>query len=384
MQAVIIAAGVGSRLYPFTKNRPKALINIAGIPLIEFTFNQLLKTKAKITEFILVVNYKQQMIQNHFQDFYNNVPIKYITQKKQLGTGHALLITQEFIKGNFLMLYGDDLYSHQDIQKVIKKPNTMLLQELEDISNFGVVSVDGKGKVMDVIEKPSKKVNSKLINIGVFHFSKEIFSKLHEVELSKRSEYELTDAVKMLASEKKMHYQIANDFWKPVGYPWHILDATKTVLEHRSKNSILHKGTVNRGAMVEEEVSIDTGTVISKGARILGLVKIGKNVKIKDNVTIIGPSSILDNSIIKENTIIETSVIGANSTVGKDCHIHHSVIGDNVEVYDNIKTNYNDPDKIIKVNVKGKLVNTNLNQLGAFVADATIVSKSTKPGEIIV
>ena len=176
MQAIILAAGSGTRLHPFTKNKPKALINLAGVPLIEFTFNQLLKTKANISEFILVVNYMQEKIKKYFGDSYNKIPIRYVKQDKKLGTGHALLMVEEFIKEDFLMLYGDDLYSFKDIQKVLENKNCMLLQKLEDVSNFGVVSVDGKGKVIDVIEKPTEAVDSNLINIGVFHFSKEIHS----------------------------------------------------------------------------------------------------------------------------------------------------------------------------------------------------------------
>lgn len=385
MQIVIMAAGDGTRLMPMTKNKPKAMVDIAGLPLLEHTFNEVSKLKPKVKKIILVTGYKEAAIKKYFGNNYKKIPIQYVTQHERKGTGHAVMQTEDHVDKKtaeqFLVINGDDLYSHKDLQKLTNHPNCILLQELEDVSAFGVVTVDEEGKVTGFVEKPKEKVNSKLINIGAYSFTTELFEILKTLKPSKRGEIELTDAVLELANQRKMHHAKVETFWKPVGYPWHILDATKKILEH--KTELVHLGSVNAGAMVEPEVSIDTGSKIKKGTRITGLVSIGKNVTIEENSTIIGPTTIAGNSHIHSNSIIEASVIGKHAIIGNNCHIHHSVIGEKVVVQDNITTNYNSPEETIKMIVKGKMQDTKLNQLGAIVADGLIVSQDLLPGQVL-
>lgn len=381
-----MAAGSGTRLMPMTKNKPKAMVDIAGLPLLEHTLNEVSKLTPKVTKIILVTGYQEEKIKNYFKNKFQNIPLQYVTQHERKGTGHAVLVTEEHIginktKDQFLVINGDDLYSYKDLQKLTKHKNCILLQELDDVSAFGVVTVNKIGKVTGFVEKPQGDTPSNLVNVGAYSFTSDLFEILKKLQPSKRGEIELTDAVLELANLKKMHHAKVTTYWKPVGYPWHILSATKTILEHNTQ--LIHKGSVNAGAIVETEVSIDIGSVIKKGARVTGLVSIGKNVVIGENASIVGPTSIANNCTVKSNSIIEASVIGSHSTIGSNCHIHHSVIGEKTTVHDNISTNYNSPENTILMSIKGKEINTKLNQLGAVVADLATVSRNTKPAEII-
>lgn len=387
MQVIIMAAGEGTRLMPLTKNKPKALVNIAGLPLLEHTFSELTKLKPKVSQIILVTGYQEAKIKEYFKNEFQGISITYVTQHERKGTGHAVMQTENHVTKSikedeqFLVINGDDLYSHKDLQKLTLHENCILLKELDEVSAFGVVTVDDEGKVTGLVEKPQGEAPSKLINVGAYSFTGELFEILNTLEPSKRGEIELTDAVLHLANQRKMHHAKVETYWKPVGYPWHVLDASRTISEH--KTNLVHLGSVNAGAMVEKEVSIDTCSVIKKGTRISGLVTIGKNVTVKENATIIGPTTIANDAIINENSVIEASVLGKGSVIGKDCHIHHSVIGDKATIKDNITTNYNSPEDTIKVEVKGKMQDTGLNQLGAVVADGVEVSEDTRPGQVI-
>jgi NDP-sugar pyrophosphorylase family protein len=106
MQAVILAAGKGVRMLPLTKDRPKPLIEVAGKTLLERNLDQMI---GLADEVILVVGYKKEMIMEKFGDNYKGMRIVYVVQEEQLGTGHALLQTEEKVKGKFLMLNGDDM-----------------------------------------------------------------------------------------------------------------------------------------------------------------------------------------------------------------------------------------------------------------------------------
>ena len=389
-----MAAGTGTRLMPLTKTRPKAMVDIAGKPLLEHTFEQIAKLTPQVTQIILVTGYQETAIKEYFKEQFQGIPIQYVTQHERLGTGHAVLVTEEHMTknttnttnstkgiGQFLVINGDDLYHYKDLHALTKYPNCILLKEVEDVSAFGVVTIDNEGKVTGFVEKPRGEAPSNLINVGAYSFTGDLFEILAQLKPSPRGEIELTDAVLELARQRKMHHVKVSQYWKPVGYPWHILEATQVMLQHN--NNLIHKGSVHAGAMVEPEVSIDTGSVVHKGAKVTGLVTIGKNVTVEQGATIIGPTSIAHNSRIRNDAIIEASVIGQNSTIGQNCRVHHSIIGTNVQVYDNIATDYNSPEKTIHILVKGKQCNTKRNQLGVIVADGCSVSKNTTPGEII-
>lgn len=213
MQAVILAAGVGKRMRPLTLERPKPLIEILGKSILERILDELV---GLVSEVILVVGYKKEMIVEGFGKEYKGMGLVYVVQEEQLGTGHALLQAEERVRGKFLMLNGDDLYAREDIERLVKHDQAVLLQKKEgDVSRYGVMVVK-KGKVVEVVEKPAEFV-SDLVNTGMFCFGLEVFEVLKKLRRSEREEYEVTDAVRELAKQGKMEYELVKGYWMPVG-----------------------------------------------------------------------------------------------------------------------------------------------------------------------
>ncbi len=117
MKAVILAAGEGKRLRPFTETMPKVMLPVANKPILEHVFDAL--KKAGIDEIIIVVGYKKEVIMDYFKD-YKEVKIKYVTQDKQLGTAHAFLQAKKHIKDDFIVVSGDNIIDHKSIINLIK------------------------------------------------------------------------------------------------------------------------------------------------------------------------------------------------------------------------------------------------------------------------
>ena len=90
--AIVLAAGEGKRLRPLTKHRPKPMLPAATKPILEHVFDALID--AGVTDITVVVGYKRTRVQSHFGPTYRNVPLQYVTQRKQLGSGHALLAAE--------------------------------------------------------------------------------------------------------------------------------------------------------------------------------------------------------------------------------------------------------------------------------------------------
>ena len=123
MKAVIIAAGKGKRLMPITSSRPKPMIPLAGKPLLEHTILGL--KAAGITEILLIVGYKNEIIKDYFGDGKDNFDLKidYITQEEQLGTAHAFGLAKKFVDDKSLLMYGDLLVEPKVYQEIVQKFN---------------------------------------------------------------------------------------------------------------------------------------------------------------------------------------------------------------------------------------------------------------------
>ena len=280
MQAVILAAGKSTRTYPLTLTRPKPLLKVANKTILEHNLNNLNKV---VDEAILIVGYKKAQIKQQFKNKYKNIKLKYVEQKEQLGTGHAASLAEPYIKGKFILMAGDDIYSRGDILNCVNHKYSILTSVTKSPQNFGVIT-EKNGILSDFIEKPEKFVSG-IINTSFYTFDKKIFNCIEKIRKSERNEYELPDAIRLLSKEEKI-ICLKSKQWLPIGYPWDLLKADK----------ILRNG-IN---LIGNDSKI-TGKVINSG--------IGNNCTIKGTIK---NSIVMDNAIIDEGSIIEDSVIGEN------------------------------------------------------------------------
>ena len=214
MKAIILAAGKGTRMMPLTENFPKVLVPIAGKPFLWYLLKNL--QEAGITEFGLIVGYKQEKIKEFIEEYGIENAI-FIEQKEQLGTGHALMQAKEFA-GNekFLVVSGDNLYSTDDIKQIAsRKANIIAGFEVNNPSAYGVLVAEGD-KLVRIDEKPENPV-SNLISTGLYLFYPEIFEEAEQINKSERGEYELTDAMTALAKKDRMFIYRLKDYWIDLG-----------------------------------------------------------------------------------------------------------------------------------------------------------------------
>ena len=221
-QAVILVAGKGTRMRPLTSKLPKPLLQIGGQRILEHTIDQL---QGIVDEVILVVGYRGKLIQKSFRDNYKGIKITYAWQKEQLGTGDAAKKALPYLKGSFLLLYGDDMYYRRDILEVIKHCPSLLLGQTKNASQFGVVQTKGKW-VTDIVEKP-KNPRSSFVNTGMYFLNPSVFR--YKLKKSKRGEYEFTDYIKHLLKKGKRVAFHVTDRWQPISNPENLREARLTL-----------------------------------------------------------------------------------------------------------------------------------------------------------
>jgi len=234
-KVVISAAGRGTRMGHLTLNRPKHLLEIAGKPFLYYLLKRL--EAAGFSEMILVVGYKKEA----FKDFIKKYPfnLKVVDQHEVCGDDYGTAIPVKAVReiigrSNFVGVAGDNLYSVRDLKKAQKDDalNYIGGLKVDNPEGFGYLEFDSLKYLKNIVEKPqSYPPGDVYINCSLYKFTPEIFSAIDRVKLSVRGEYEITDAIKLLAQERKVKIIELEDFWLDFGRPEDIEKLTKYLSE---------------------------------------------------------------------------------------------------------------------------------------------------------
>ena len=211
MDAILLAAGFGTRLRPHTLTTPKPLLPIQGRPILDWTMGSL---PEEISRVVVVVHYLGEQIEKYMQQQKWIKDFKIVRQDPPKGTGDAMRSCKSFVKtSSFLVLNGDDLYGSQDLKKLAATSAGVIVKEVNDPWNFGVSSYKSDGSLEKMTEKP-KIEGPAMANTGAYHFPQSVFTQ--ELEISSRGEYEITDYLSTLAKQQRVEV-IPAGFWYPVG-----------------------------------------------------------------------------------------------------------------------------------------------------------------------
>lgn len=226
MQCVILAAGKGTRLRPLTENTPKPLVEVAGKTLLDRIVEAL---PSAIDELIIVTGYLEEQIKAHCKEEFHGRKVTYVNQAEQKGTGHALWLCKDLIKGRFLFMFADDLHGRNDIARATSFTRSMLTLTTDTPERFGIVVRHPDGTLAEIIEKPEHPP-SNLASTGVMVLDENIFD--FELKTETDGEFYLTDVIADYAQQ----YPIAvveQSLWLPIGYPEDIAKAEAELQKQR-------------------------------------------------------------------------------------------------------------------------------------------------------
>ncbi len=389
IQAVIMAAGKSTRTWPLTLTRPKPLLKVMNKEIIKHNLDAL---QGLVSEVIIIVGFKKEMIINEIGLKYGKLKIRYVEQKEQLGTGHALKYVEKLVKNKFVVMGGDDIFSKKDIKACLKHKYAVLGRKVEDPSRFGVFVVIGK-EVKKIVEKP-KKFISDIANTGLYVFDKSVFK--YKLKKSQRGEYEIVDYINALVKKEKVVCEKVKGHWLSIGYPWDLIEANGVLVSEIKKSDI--KGKVEKNVVIKGNLKVGKGTEILSGTYIKGNVVIGKNCNIGPNCYLRGDTSIGKGCHIGQAVEIKNSIIMDNAKVPHLSYVGDSVIGENSNLgAGTITANLKHDNKNVRSFVNNKIVDTGRRKFGAIIADNvhaginTVIypgrkiwpEVNTAPGEIV-
>ena len=314
-QAVILAAGEGQRLRPFTASKPKVMIPIANKPILHYVVEAVAENG--IRSIHIIVGYRKDQVISYFgsgDQF--NLEISYVEQTQQLGTAHALKQVKGKVKGKFLILSGDNVIEPATISTLIRnESNAILVKEQENISKYGVIEAHN-GIVSSIEEKP-KEALSHLVNTGIYIFNENIFDLIEQE----------TDLTSVIRSMIELGHEIktceATGTWLDVVYPWDMLKLNDLAL---AKTTPVTGGTIESGVTIKGLVSIGKGSTIRSNSYIVGPTIIGENCEIGPSVCILPSTSIGDNVCIAPFTVITNSMIADGVEIGSGSTVQDSIM----------------------------------------------------------
>lgn len=322
MKAMILAAGVGSRLEPLTCNIPKPMVPVVNRPAMEHIINLLVKHG--ITEVAANLWYLPEKIQEYFGDGSKfGVELRYSIEKELMGTAGGVKKLEPFLNDTFVIISGDavtdvNIWDMIDYHKKVGAIATIALKEVADPRQFGVVITGEDGKIKAFQEKPQpEEALSHLANTGIYVFEPEIFK--------------MIPADTVFDFGKELFPQLVEAGAAFYGYPmkgyWCDIGS---LTQYRLAHYDILKGSVKMeipGNWHANAVYVGDRTTIAPTARIGSKVVIGSNCHIGDGVEIFGETVIGDNCLIEEGTAIFGSIIWGNTKIGSRARLVECVVG---------------------------------------------------------
>ena len=327
--AVVLAAGEGTRLRPLTRNRPKPMLPAANRPILEYVFDALVD--AGIERIVVVVGYKADRVQDHFGPTYAGASLAYVQQRKQLGSGHALLQAREAVSGPMLVVNGDRVIDGGSVTTVVDAfeandgQPTLAVLERQEVRQYGAIAMQA-GEITELVEKPETD-DYHQINGGIYAFPESFFGSIADTPRT-AGELALTDTITELIDTGGVRGVSTEGLWVDATYPWDLLAVSREIL---ARGRVVEPEADDRvwihdTAIVHEDASLDGPVVVGPdcevgpGAVLGPDVALGRNVTVGANATVIGSVLDADTRVDPGSTLLEVVTgqdvdLGANTVV---------------------------------------------------------------------
>jgi UDP-N-acetylglucosamine diphosphorylase/glucosamine-1-phosphate N-acetyltransferase len=337
IKVIVLCAGKGTRM---KSEKAKVMHEIMGQPMSKYIYD--IAKEISNQKPLFVVGYKKEQIEEYFKD-----NVDYIEQSVQMGTGHAIMITKDYIneEDNVLILCGDTpLIKKETIKRLIdensKKDAVILTSIVDNPYGYGRIVKDSKGNFDKIVEEKdatNEQKNIQEINAGMYLVKgtliKENIEKLTNDNSQK--EYYLTDLFELLKKQNKDIATFLIDKQEILGVNSRVqLEEARRIIQDRINLFHMENGVtlINPSSIyIENDVVIGRDTVIYPQNLITGNTKIGENCIIHSENKIL--NSIIKDDVVIKSSFIEDSFIDEKTTIGPYAHLRpKSKLGKKVKI----------------------------------------------------
>jgi len=330
-KAMILAAGLGTRLRPLTDLISKPMAPIVNRPVMEHIVKLL--AKHNFTDIVCNLHWYPDEIRNYFGDGSKwGVNIVYSYEKKLLGTAGGVKNVEDFFENNTFLVISGDALTDIDLTRAAEFHNkkrgiaTLILTEVEDTSQYGVVIIDESKRIRGFQEKPlSGEAKSNLANSGIYFFEPEIFK--YMPPRGKFCDFGKNIFPDLLNEDVVYYGYCHNQYWNDVG----------SLDQYQQGNFDALEGKVNvsiPGKKIKEGVWVGKNCKIQEGVIIIPPVCIGDNCTIRKGAKLFGPIILGNNTIVDERAVLYRGIKWGSGYIGKDASLIGAIIGYNAKIKD--------------------------------------------------
>jgi glucose-1-phosphate thymidylyltransferase len=332
VKALILSGGTGTRLYPLTFTSAKQLIPVANKPIL-FRVIEAIRD-AGIDDIGIVVGDTAEEIKEAVgRGGRWDANVAYVHQEEPLGLAHAVKVSRDFLEDEpFVMFLGDNVIQGgiNDLVNQFQASDwnsQIVLTRVEHPERYGVVELNGEGRVVHLVEKPENPP-SDLALVGIYMFDHNVHEAVNSITPSWRGELEITDAIQWLVEhDRKVYPYVHRGWWIDTGEPNELLKANGLVLEDLTPAV---EGYVDRDSEVDSRVTIEKGAEIINSV-IRGPSIIGERTRIVNSY--VGPFTSIYHDVEVVDSEIERAIVLEDSVISDiPARIQDSLIGRNVNL----------------------------------------------------
>lgn len=309
MRAIVPVAGYGTRLRPHTHTLPKALMPVAGKPILGHILDELVDIG--VEEVVLVVGHLGEKIEAYVRENYR-VRAHFVRQEQPLGNGHAIYVARASLEGEpVLIMLGDTIF-RGDFRPMLRSPVSLIgVREVSDPRRFGVVELDPDGRVRKIVEKPEHP-RSNLAITGVYwvhdtSLFRRCLERLIEEDRRVRGEYWLADALQLYVDAGAVVRAYPVEEWYDCGTAEALLAANRALLDllnppaPQLDRALVHPPVAIAPTAVIEESVVGPHVSVAEGARVVRSVI--RDCIVNRNATV--RNAVLQGSLIGEGAYLE-------------------------------------------------------------------------------
>jgi mannose-1-phosphate guanylyltransferase len=321
MKAVIMAGGEGTRLRPLTRSRPKPLMPVGRWRCIDYSLASL--ARAGISEVIVTTSYKADMIVDGLEA--SEVPGRttlFSFERVALGTAGGVRRVMPFLDDTFLVLSADVL-ADVDLSEMVAFHRragavaTMALTEVERVSEYGVVALDGEGRIQRFQEKPvPEEAFSNLVNAGIYVLEPEAMELVPE---DAKFDFSKDLFPRLLGAGQPMYGHRLSGLWMDIGRPLDLIIANQRVIEREGPGPAAAPTGVSGPVQMGEGVSLGPGAQVTGPSMVADGVVVGEGSRVVRSVLHPGV-------VVEAGTVVEDSLVLANCTIGSHCQLTGSIL----------------------------------------------------------
>lgn len=311
MKAMVLAAGVGSRLEPLTNEVPKPMVPVANRPVMEHLLS-LLRSHG-ITDVVSNLHYQADKIRDHFGDGSRfGMNLSYLLEEELSGDAGGVRACRKFLDNETFIVLMGDLLTDADLTEVIRQHKqkkavaTIAVKQVPDVRHFGVVLRDENGFITGFQEKPQPEVAlSNYASTGIYVLEPEVFEHIPQT-----GQYGFGRQLFPSLVEKRMPVlgvSIDEYYWSDVGTIPQYRLSNFDALDERVKLEL--RGKPHKYGVMEENASL------SSDVEIDGKIYLGRNSRVERGVKIKGYAVIGDNCRVEANSVLENTIVWSGTNV---------------------------------------------------------------------